>query len=78
MHRARLDAESVRDAMLVVNGQIDWRMGGPSDRHFDLQPGRHVTPVIDYGKFDLSSGLAQRRGVFDFCFERSRSLHGIA
>ena len=27
-------------------------MGGPSDRQFDLQPGIHVTPRVDYGKFD--------------------------
>jgi hypothetical protein len=30
--RRRLDAESLRDAMLVVGGQLDLRMGGPSFR----------------------------------------------
>jgi hypothetical protein len=26
----RLDAEQIRDALLSVTGQLDWRMGGPS------------------------------------------------
>src|SRR5687768_17841022 len=43
-------------------------MGGPSDRQFDLQPGRHVTPSIDYSKFDLDSPAGQRRSVYRFLF----------
>ncbi len=68
MHRVRLDAECVRDSMLCCSGQLDLRMGGPSDRHFDLKPGRHVTPIIDYSLFDLDSPLGQRRGVYRFLF----------
>ena len=33
LHRAnvrRLDAESIRDAMLAVSGRLDGRLGGPS------------------------------------------------
>ena len=29
----RLDAEQVRDAMLVASGTIDWKMGGPASEH---------------------------------------------
>ena len=68
MNRIRLDAECVRDAMLATSGQLDLRMGGPSDRQFDLKPGRHVTPVIDYGLFDLSGPAGQRRSIYRFLF----------
>jgi mono/diheme cytochrome c family protein len=68
MNRTRLDAEEIRDAVLAVSGQLDLRMGGPSDRQFDLQPGIHVTPRIDYGKFDLDGNAGRRRSVYRFLF----------
>ena len=68
MNRTRLDAESVRDAVVAVSGRLDLRMGGPSDRQFDLQPGIHVTPKIDYAKFDPSSDLGRRRSIYRFLF----------
>ncbi len=68
MHRTRLDAECIRDAMLMISGQLDLRMGGPSDRQFDLKPGRHVTPIIDYGQFNLDGQSASRRSVYRFLF----------
>jgi hypothetical protein len=68
MNRARLDAEQVRDAVLQISGRLDPRMGGPSDMQFDLQPGIHVTPKVDYAKFDLDSSAGRRRGVYRFIF----------
>jgi hypothetical protein len=68
MNRTRLDAECVRDALLAISGRLDLRMGGPSDRQFDLKPGRHVTPIIDYSKIDLDSPLLQRRSIYRFLF----------
>ncbi|HYT61878.1 MAG TPA: DUF1549 and DUF1553 domain-containing protein [Haliangiales bacterium] len=68
MNRTRLDAEQVRDAILQVAGCLDLRMGGPSDMQFDLQPGIHVTPKVDYTKFDVDDPLARRRGVYRFLF----------
>jgi hypothetical protein len=68
MNRTRLDAEQVRDAILQISGCLDLRMGGPSDMQFDLQPGHHVTPKVDYTKFDVSSPEAQRRSVYRFLF----------
>jgi hypothetical protein len=68
MNRARLDAESVRDAILSVTGTLDSTMGGPSARHFKLSPGVHVTPVVDYLNFDLDSSAARRRSVYRFVF----------
>ena len=47
MNRTRLDAESVRDAILSITGKLDDRMGGPSARQFSLSKGVHVTPVVE-------------------------------
>jgi hypothetical protein len=35
---------------------------------FDLQPGIHVTPRVDYTKFDVGSSAAHRRSVYRFLF----------
>jgi hypothetical protein len=68
MHRTRLDAESVRDAILVASGKLDRRMGGPSVQQFNLSPGLHVTPVVDYAGFDVDSAANHRRSVYRFLF----------
>ena len=68
MNRMRLDAEQVRDAVLQIAGCLDARMGGPSDMQFDLKPGIHVTPKVDYTKFDVDGPAARRRGVYRFLF----------
>jgi len=68
MNRTRLDAECVRDAMLQISGRLDLRMGGPGDLQFDLQPGIHVTPRVDYAKFDVDSAAGRRRSVYRFLF----------
>jgi hypothetical protein len=68
MNRTRLDAECIRDAILAIVGKLDLRMGGPSDRQFDLKPGTHVTPIIDYGQFDLDSSAGNRRSIYRFLF----------
>ena len=64
----RLEAEEVRDAVLQTSGRLDLRMGGPSDRMFDLKPGIHVTPKVDYTKFALDSDPGRRRSVYRFLF----------
>jgi len=68
MNRTRLDAEQVRDAILQISGCLDFHMGGPGDMQFDLQPGIHVTPKVDYTKFDADSPMARRRSVYRFLF----------
>ncbi len=68
MNRTRLDAEQVRDAILQIADRLDLRMGGPGDMQFDLQPGIHVTPRVDYGKFDLDGPAGRRRGIYRFLF----------
>jgi hypothetical protein len=68
MNQSRLDAESIRDAVLSISGRLDPTMGGPSVRHFTLGPGVHVTPTVDYEKFDWDGPGAGRRSVYRFVF----------
>jgi Protein of unknown function (DUF1553)/Protein of unknown function (DUF1549)/Planctomycete cytochrome C len=68
MNRARVDAESVRDAILAASGKLDSAMGGPSARHFTLAAGVHITPVVEYERFDPDSAAARRRSVYRFVF----------
>lgn len=68
MNRLRLDAESVRDAVLAVADRLEYRMGGPSDRQFEMRPGIHVTPSVDYSKFDFDGPAGRRRSIYRFLF----------
>jgi Protein of unknown function (DUF1553)/Protein of unknown function (DUF1549)/Planctomycete cytochrome C len=67
-NRRRLDAECVHDAILAVAGRLDFSMGGPSVQQFTLAPGVHVTPVVDYTRYDWNSAGALRRSVYRFLF----------
>lgn len=67
-NRTRLDAEQVRDAILTVSNRLDRTMGGPSDMQFDMKPGIHVTPKVDYSKFDWDRPQGHRRSVYRFVF----------
>ena len=64
----KLDAESVRDAILSVSGRIDLGMGGTSARHFNLSKGVHVTPNLDYLGFDSEDPANRRRSIYRFIF----------
>jgi hypothetical protein len=68
MNRMRLDAESLRDAVLVITGMLDRTMGGPSVKQFIESPGVHVTPVLDYLGFDPDRPENLRRSVYRFIF----------
>jgi mono/diheme cytochrome c family protein len=68
MNRTRLDAEEVRDAVLLAAGKLDRAMGGPSVRQFIQKPGIHVTPVVDYLHFDVDRAENRRRSVYRFIF----------
>lgn len=64
MNRARLDAEQIRDTILCVSGQLDERMGGPSDQQFYFKDDH--SPVYDYTRFDVDSPNARRRSIYRF------------
>jgi hypothetical protein len=68
MNRTRLDAESLRDAVLMASGKLDLTMGGPSVKQFIEKQGVHVTPVVDYQSFDVDSPGNYRRSVYRFIF----------
>jgi hypothetical protein len=64
MNRSRLDAEQIHDTMLYVSGQLDERMGGPSDQQFFFKDDH--SPVYDYTRFDVDSPAARRRSIYRF------------
>ena len=68
MNRRRLDAESIHDAVLLISGKLDRTMGGPSVKQFIQTPGVHVTPNVDYDKFDPDAPANYRRSVYRFLF----------
>jgi hypothetical protein len=68
MNRTRLDAESLRDAVLLITGKLDRTMGGPSVKQFIESAGVHVTPKLDYENFDVDSPAGLRRSVYRFLF----------
>ena len=64
MNRGRLDAESVRDSILAVTGDLDLTMGGPSVEQFYFKDDH--SPVYDYSRFDVDSPQSLRRSVYRF------------
>ncbi len=68
MNRTRLDAETVRDAVLLASGRLDDTMYGPPVKHFVTKPGIHVTPDSDYDAFDVNATDARRRSIYRFVF----------
>jgi mono/diheme cytochrome c family protein len=68
MNSSRLDAESLRDAILIASGKLDLKMSGPSVKQFIQKPGIHVTPIVDYVNFDVDDPANFRRSVYRFLF----------
>jgi len=69
MNRNRLDAESVRDAVLQISGRIDLTMGGPPVKQFHFEhPDPNNTPIVDYNRFDVDNPENFRRSVYRFLF----------
>ena len=64
MNRSRLDAESVRDSILSVSGQLDLTMGGPSDQEFFFKDDH--SPIYDYSRGEASHASRHRRSVYRF------------
>lgn len=68
MNGRRLEAESIRDAVLQISGKLDLAMGGPSVKQFVESKGIHVTPNIDYLSYDVDAPGNFRRSVYRFLF----------
>jgi len=64
MNRIRLDAESVRDSVLLAAGKLDLTMGGPAVRQFGFKDDH--SPVYDYAAFDPDAPGGYRRSIYRF------------
>jgi hypothetical protein len=65
MNRSRIDAESLRDSVLMISGKMDWKMGGPGYELFRFQDDH--SPTYDHS--DTSKGNrpeAWRRTIYRF------------
>lgn len=64
-NRRKLDAESVRDSILVVSGQLDLTMGGPSFQDFIVTHPEH-SPHYEYALHDPEDPKSHRRSIYRF------------
>jgi len=65
MNRQRLDAESVRDAVLAVSGKLDLKMGGPGFELFRFKDDH--SPIYDHTAIDkINDPATFRRTVYRF------------
>ncbi len=64
MNRQRLDAESFHDTLLLLGGNLDLTMGGPSAQQFSFKDDH--SPVYDYSRFDVDGPAASRRSIYRF------------
>ena len=65
MNRRRLDAEGVRDSVLVVAGKLQDEMYGPSFQDFVIEKPQH-SPHYQYHLFDPNDSRAYRRSIYRF------------
>ena len=69
MNRTRLDAESLRDAVLSITGKLDLEMGGQPVKQFHFEdPNPGVTPKVDYARFQVDSPESYRRSVYRWIY----------
>ena len=68
MSPRRLDAESFRDSLLSLSKELNTQMGGPSVKQFNMKPGIHVTPIVDYIGFAPDESAMTRRSIYRFLF----------
>ena len=64
MNRRKLEAEAVRDAVLLVSGKLDETAGGPGFRAFGFKDDH--SPHYQYEEYDPDDPLSHRRSVYRF------------
>jgi hypothetical protein len=65
MNRQRLDAESIRDSVLAISGNLDGTMGGPGFELFNFKDDH--SPVYDHAAIDkINDPRSWRRTVYRF------------
>ena len=63
-NRQRIDAESLRDSIVMAAGKLDLTMGGPSVEQFFFKDDH--SPVYDYARYDPDAAGNYRRSVYRF------------
>jgi hypothetical protein len=63
-NRRRIDAESLRDSIVMAAGKLDLTMGGPAVEQFFFKDDH--SPVYDYARFDPNAPGNYRRSVYRF------------
>ena len=64
MNRRQLDAEALRDSVLMVSGKLDLTMGGPGVDFFRFEDDH--SPRYLYDEFDPNAQGAHRRSIYRF------------
>lgn len=64
-NRRKVDAESLRDTMLLVAGKLDDRMGGPAFQDFVIEKPEH-SPHYEYQLHDPEDPRSHRRSIYRF------------
>ena len=64
MNRRRLEAEAIRDAVLMAAGKLDARMGGPGFRAFGFKDDH--SPHYKYEQHDPDDAASHRRSIYRF------------
>ncbi|MBI1372587.1 MAG: DUF1549 domain-containing protein [Phycisphaera sp.] len=64
MNRRKLEAEPLRDATLMIAGQLDLKMGGPGFRAFGFKDDH--SPHYKYAEFDPDDPASHRRTIYRF------------
>ena len=64
-NRRKLEAEALRDAVLVVSGKMDFAQGGPGWQDFVVERPEH-SPHYEYGLADPEANAAWRRSIYRF------------
>jgi hypothetical protein len=65
MNRRKLEAEAIRDSVLVVAGKLDRKMYGPGFQDFVIEKPEH-SPHFEYGKYDPDDVRTHRRSIYRF------------
>mgnify|MGYP001983237808 CR=1 FL=1 len=65
MNRRQLEAEALRDSVLVLSGKMKFQMYGPGFRDFVLEHPQH-SPHYEYYKHDPEDVRIHRRSVYRF------------
>lgn len=65
MNRRKLEAEAVRDSVLLVAGRLNLSMGGPGFQDFVIERPEH-SPHYEYRLHDPNDPRSQRRSVYRF------------